>query len=100
MMKNLICIATLIFAAQAFSCEQYEAEFIGKVKNQVSIARSESITECFYEVEYSLFNASYICPLDIDVVSTNKFQDYNCSLKNGDQVSGVLVLKNNVLIVE
>jgi hypothetical protein len=103
-MKNLML--TLALASAAFlsttvqACEQQEAQFIGNVKNHSEIQRSETTSECFYEIEYSMFNSSFICPLDIDEVLTEHFQDYECKLKNGDQVSGVIVKLNDKIILE
>ncbi|MBC7538553.1 MAG: hypothetical protein H7281_07020 [Bacteriovorax sp.] len=47
-----------------------------------------------------MFNSSFICPLDIDEVFTEHFQDYDCKFKNGDQVSGVMVKLNDKIILE
>ena len=94
-MKKLLVSFLVVFGsvvAQA-ACFQ-EAQFIGTVKNHNPIQKSESITECFYQIEYSMFNSSYSCPLVIGEASLAVFQDYTCAMKNGDKLSGVLV-KNN-----
>lgn len=81
-------------AVAAQACLQ-EAQFIGQVKNYNVIQKSESIMECYYQIEYSMFNSSYVCPLVIGEVSYLTFQDHSCSLKNGTQVSGILTKDEN-----
>jgi hypothetical protein len=93
-MKMFITSLTALVSLSVFACNQ-EGQFIGTVKNFREIQKSESSRECFYAINYLQFNSSYICPLDIDEVSSLEFQDFSCSLKNGDQVSGVMVKFEN-----
>lgn len=80
-------------AAQA-SCLQ-EAQFIGLVKNYSEVKKGESVKECFYQIEYTMFNSSMVCPLSIDEVYSHVFQDPSCSLKDGTQVSGIMNKNEN-----
>lgn len=88
-------VAAVLFASvgSAMACDQQEAQFIGLVKNY-------SAANCSFEIEYSMFNPSYVCPLVPGEVSSLKFTDAACGLKNGDQVSGVLVKKDDSVVIE
>ena len=96
---GLTLVITALLSAPSYSCQQ-EAQFIGKVKNWGEIQRSESTSECFYEIEYTMFNSSLVCPLDIDEVGGERFQDFDCNLKNGDQVSGYMSRVNDRIVLE
>lgn len=93
-MKNVILGLALISSAamsSAYACSAPEAQFIGIVKNATA--------ECTYEIEFTMYNPSMVCPLSIDEALT-VYTDKSCTLKNGDQVSGVLVVKDGNLEIE
>lgn len=97
-MKNMILAIALVLSsviASAFACERPEAQFMGTVKNV-----SEISEVCFYEIEFSRFDSSVVCPLDISEVYSEKFQDSSCSLKDGDFVSGYMSLVNGKIVFE
>lgn len=106
LMKKLMLGLTVIAAAASFSanaCDfgaQPEAQYIGKVKNFAQVQKSESLVECTYQIEFTRFDSSMVCPLDIDEVYSETFQDYSCSLKNGDQVSGYMARINDRIVLE
>lgn len=90
-MKFFILCAGVLFSLSSFACENQEAQFIGKVKSQ---------PHCTFQIEYSMFNSSYVCPLVIGEVSGETFSDASCSLKNGDQISGIMHKIDGVLSIE
>ena len=100
-MKKLVVslfVMSAFVAVSAQACIQ-EAQFIGQVKNYSEIQKSASIKECFYQIEFSMFNESYVCPLSIGEVSYLTHQDRSCSLKNGVQVSGILTKSEDGRVV-
>jgi hypothetical protein len=103
-MKNLVLgftfLCAALFSTVNHACSPQRAQFIGTVTNLTTTQISQTVTECFYEVEISMFNSSYSCPLDIAEVSSARFQDQDCALKNGDQVSGVMAKINNLIVLE
>lgn len=102
-MKSFIALAALSLisvSSFALECRSLDAQYIGKVKEYRVVEKSESTKECFYKIEFSMFNSSYICPLDIDEVYSFEFQDQSCSLKNGDQVSGIVSNLDGKIVLE
>lgn len=99
-MKLLICGLTLMLSVTTLACEPQEAQFIGKVKNYSVNQRSETTAECYFQIDYIMLNPSSICPLVIGEVSLTQFPDMDCSMKNGDNISGVLTKKGDVVIIE
>ena len=92
-MKNIILGLALISSSaisSAFACSP-EAQFIGTVNNVTA--------ECTYEINFTMFNPSMVCPLSIDEALT-VYTDKNCAVKNGDIVSGILVVKDNKVEIE
>ena len=98
-MKMFVVLASVFVAQMSLACLQQEAQFIGSVKNFQN-QRGEHINSCSYEIEFSMYNPSYVCPLDIDEVSSLRFADDSCQQQDGNQVSGVLVKKNDVTYIE
>jgi hypothetical protein len=98
-MKTIIVLASLFVAQMSLACLQQEAQFIGHVKNFQSEKVGQKVT-CSYEIEYKMFNSSYVCPLWIGEVSDLRFADETCQKQNGEQVSGVLVKKDDVVVIE
>ena len=94
-MKSIVLIASILSAQISFACVQQEAQFIGNVKNFQSVG-----SNCSYGIDFTMFNSSFVCPLDIDEVSTLRFADKSCQLKDGDQVSGVMVKQDDSVVIE
>lgn len=93
-MKNIILGLALISAAamsSAFACSP-EAQFIGTVTNVSA--------DCSYEIDFSAYNHSQICPLGIDEALVTRFENKNCALKDGDAVSGYLIVKDSKVVIE
>ena len=103
-MKSLVIALLTVssFSAFAFDCKQNEAQFIGKVAEYKKEHIDQYIFDCSYKIEFSRFDSSIVCPLDISEVYDVRFEDTNCSLKNGDDVSGYLVqdLKTGSVVIE
>ena len=98
-MKTIIVLASLFVAQMSLACLQQEAQFIGHVKN-FQKEKDEHLVSCSYEIEYTMFNSSIVCPLFIGDVSELRFADESCQKQNGEQVSGVLVKKDDVVVIE
>jgi hypothetical protein len=99
-MKSTLVLATIFCGQVGFACVQQEAQFIGNVKNFQKVAVDQYIYDCSYQIDFTMFNPSYVCPLVVGEVSMTRFEDLNCSLKNGDQVSGVLIKKDDLVTIE
>lgn len=98
---KIVVMGFVLAAAQiGFACVQQEAQFIGSVVSHKKEAVDQYIVDCSFEIDYSMFNVSRTCPLVIGEVSGLRFSDRDCALKNGDQVSGVLVKKDGVVVIE
>ena len=94
-MKNLIMVislvATALITTSSYACQE-EAQFMGTIKNKSA--------DCSLEISFETFNSSTVCPLEIEDVDTVRFENKNCSFKVGDSVSGVLVKKDNQIVIE
>ena len=98
-MKTIIVLASLFVAQMSLACLQQEAQFIGHVKNFQSEKNGQQVS-CSYQIDYTMFNSSYVCPLYIGEVSYLRFVDETCQKQNGEQVSGILVKKDDVVFIE
>ncbi len=97
-------IMTMPFKSFAFlkECTQNEAQFFGNVINHEKHRIDQQQFECTYEISLTQFQPSGVCPLqDADVYNV-KFSDESCSLKNGQELSGILVqsIKDGVISIE
>ncbi|MBC7465013.1 MAG: hypothetical protein H7256_03385 [Bdellovibrio sp.] len=90
----------ILISSAVFACENQEAQFIGKVSNYTQLQLSESTIECYFNIQLSMLNSSQVCPLVEGEVVGYQFQDKDCSLKNGDPISGVLRRVGNWIVVE
>jgi len=88
-MKKLLSVIVFLAGTSAFACGQQEAQFIGKVINL-----TKTTNGCTFEISFTMYNVSGVCPLDEGEVAGTKFADLNCSLKNGSPISGYLVKKD------
>ena len=98
-MKTLILASALVISSAVFACDQQEAQFIGKVRNY-SVVQNGNSRICTFEIDYSMFNYSQVCPLDEGEVAGIRFSDSSCSMKDGDQVSGIMVKKGDSVYIE
>lgn len=95
-MKSVIALLSLTLSYSVLACNQ-EAQFIGKVHS----VRVNEKSECVFQVNnYKWFGPSYVCPLTPGEVSGAEFVDKNCSLKNGDEVSGVFVKIGDTFVID
>ena len=94
LMKNVIlglALVSMSAMSSAFACSP-EAQFIGKVR-YVS-------ANCTYSIDFTFYNESRVCPLSIMDAEGARFEDKTCSLKEGELVSGYLVIKDNKIVIE
>lgn len=93
-MKTLLIAMTIFLSVNsAFACSNPEAQFIGNVSEYNS-------SECSYKIEFSRYNESMICPLSSEEAASTVFVDKSCSLKNGDMVSGYLIVSEGKIVIE
>ena len=59
----------------------------------------QQITTCAYQIEFTRFQPSMVCPLNDGEVSVHRFEDTSCQLKDGQQVRGVLVNKGELVTI-
>jgi hypothetical protein len=93
-MKFLIVASLMVFGLNAFAdsapCQE-EAQFIGKVKNIKPLNQDWSM--CSFQIEFTMYNESMVCPLNSGEADHQTFYDAGCNYKDGEQVSGYLVRK-------
>ena len=88
-MKNLFIVCAFLFSATAaLACDLPEAQFIGKVADY-------SKSDCSYKISFVEYNESGVCGLHMDDADYVYFTDASCSLKNGDEVSGFLIMRED-----
>lgn len=100
---SMIALAVMTTSAFAFECSNNEAQFMGKVTSRRVNRIDQGVRDCYYKVEYSLFNSSMVCPLDQVSAETNEIFDYDCNLnlEVGQEVSGILLeSKDGQLTIE
>lgn len=97
-MKKIVGLFIFVLATVVTTqaCQQYEAQFIGK------LVKTEKVTSntCKVQISYSSFNSSIICPLDISDVESKEVLTTQCDKKAGETISGVLVDDGTQLFVE
>lgn len=100
-MKNIVfAFAFLMGAHNALACSNPEAQFIGKVVNVKKIGIDQYNYDCTYNIEFTNYTASGVCPLDEVEASQTVFTDESCNLKNGDEISGYLIVKNDQVVID
>ena len=97
-MKKILGLFALVLATSITShaCQQYEAQFIGKVVKSEKV----SADTCKVEISYSSFNSSIMCPLDISDVDSKEVLTSQCDKKANDTISGILVDDGAQLYIE
>lgn len=105
LLTGTIAFAALMLTAgtSQAACEQTELQFFGKVKN-VRYNSTVISTICSYQVE--LVNQPLeprphaLCPLNEGEVSSLYFVDKNCTLEEGQKISGIMVKKGKQAWIE
>ncbi len=90
----LIFVLSISMTSQA--CQQYEAQFIGKVIKIEKI----TATTCAVKIDFSSFNSSIVCPLDISEVNGKDIITTECSKKANDTISGILIDDGQQISIE
>ncbi len=96
----LFAVAFLVSAQSVLACSNPEAQFIGKVTEYKKVGVDQYLYDCSFKIDFTSYQASGVCPLDSAEASNTEFVDANCELKNGDEVSGYLVVKNGQIVIE
>jgi hypothetical protein len=103
-MKSLIVVFILILSplAYSFSCEQNEAQFIGKITSTRIERIDQGVKDCFVKIEFTQFSPNILCPLDISTATSSEIVDFNCdrNFEVDQAVSGILIQKNDILFIE
>lgn len=99
-MKKLVLAMGILFSVgSALACNP-EAQFIGKVTEYRKIRVDQNVFDCSFKIQFTDFKPSMVCPLDYADADVTNFVDESCSLKNGDFVSGYLVIKGDQIVIE
>jgi hypothetical protein len=97
-MKKIVGLFALVLATSITShaCQQFEAQFIGKV------IKIEKVTEttCSVKIDFSSFNSSIVCPLDISEVNGKEIITTECGKKANDTISGILIDDGQKISIE
>ena len=89
----IAALAISFSGSLSLACSPREAQFIGLVESTRTVLTNQGEKECLFKIsstEMKYYGESFICPLDIDEVSSLELKDDSCTLKAGDSVSGVL----------
>ncbi len=93
-MKTLMLATALFLSVNTTNaCSNPEAQFIGKVADY-------NAQDCSFKVDFTMYNESIVCPLNSGEASETSFVDKSCSLKNGDFISGYLILVDGKIVIE
>lgn len=99
-MKNLVLAIGFLFSAGAALACNPEAQFIGKVTEYKKVRFDQNMFDCSFKINYTDYRTSMVCPLSESEASTTEFVDASCSLKDGDAVSGYLVVQDGQIVIE
>lgn len=98
-MKSLLVLfvsLSSLFANAQVCAERSGLLYEGRVINHQILTLDQYIPDgCDYQVQFEHFETAFYCPLHPGAISQLKIKDPNCVLKNGDKVSGTLVLSND-----
>ena len=103
-MKSLIIIFSLVFSQflHAEVCAERTGQlFQGKAKNvQVYILDQYIPDYCTYQIEFIHYETAFYCSLGAGEIGHMSIRDESCSIKEGMDLSGTLVLKGEQLTLE
>lgn len=99
-MRSVLFFFLMTLASASWGCPQQEGQFFGIVRDHQNLKQSQGSSRCSFELELTSFQSSFVCPLFPGEVSTLRIEDPQCQLREGDQLSGILVLKNGILTIE
>jgi hypothetical protein len=96
-MKKVICVLSVVLSSSIYShaCTQVEAQFIGTVKK---VTKTQAA--CSVQVQFSSYDSSAVCPLEIEEVLDQDVLTSRCDLNVGDAVSGILVNNGQKTYIE
>jgi len=93
-MKTLLLIMALYLNMNTTNaCSKPEAQFIGNIVDYNN-------KDCSFKVDFTMFNESIVCPLNSGEASDARFVDKTCSFKNGDLISGFLIIVDEKVVIE
>ena len=103
-MKTILVVffSLIISKTQATECTQNEAQFIGKVSDTREVRIDQGVRDCFVKIKFTQFSPNILCPLDIFAATSSEIIDFNCdrNLEVDQEVSGILIQKNDILFIE
>ena len=105
MVKSFFLFLLLAFSSVVFSmeCQQREIQIQGFAKVLTPELGDVHETICRFQIDFSKpirFSVSQVCPLDLDPLREVQFIDADCEIKQGAEVSGVIVEKNGFYFFE
>ncbi|MFN8846066.1 MAG: hypothetical protein ACK5V3_04950 [Bdellovibrionales bacterium] len=103
-MKTVLMIAVLMSGVlvNAEECKEKAGQlFLGKARNvQVHILDQNIPDYCTYQIEFIHYQTAFYCGLGAGEIGHMSLRDETCSIKEGMTLSGILVLKDDQLILE
>ncbi len=97
----LFSILTLALSSSANECSQYEAQFSGTVINVEKDFLDQNQVDCYFQISFTGYSTHALCPLDFSKVYGIKHLANSCStIKEGSQMSGVLVEKDGYIYID
>lgn len=91
-----VLLIGILGTANSFACEAFEAQFIGTVTGVQRKTFNSKLVACEIQVKnFRFFQEHQLCPLDHADASRLWLKDDTCSIKFGDEVSGVMSVKTD-----
>lgn len=97
-MKKMMILVLAVAATasvQAQACSQFEAQFIGTVSKIEKKGQA-----CTVRIDFSTFDSSIVCPLDISEVEGKDIATTQCDKKLNDSISGIVINSHGKLSIE
>lgn len=109
-MKYILSVLLLVLgtSAMAFDCVQTEAQFFGQVSDLFEYSDDYAQTGvCSFRIKFDVnqYRENQVCPLDIQEAQAATFtydlREQTCPVSfNGQEISGYLVKKDGVVVIE
>lgn len=85
----------------ADNCFQQELQFIGRAVQVTRHSLNNTTKQiCTYQIGFISSNPSMTCPLSEADIGGTRFNDSNCSLNEGTEISGIIVRRGNTFWIE
>jgi hypothetical protein len=103
-MKAILVITCLLSVSflKAEECKEKAGQlFLGKARNVKVFMLDQYMPDyCTYQIEFVHYQTAFYCGLGAGEIGHLSLRDDSCSIKEGMELSGILVLKEDQLSLE